>query len=112
LPVFGHDETVHAHVVLECFRGTIIVPEFDTTVNVLTGLLPFTHDVTLESLSENRVELLDMVLQTHDVTVKGEHVIYSLFLERTDVDSLILLQLDQVSNLVVLFHGHFLCVCK
>ena len=57
--------------------------------------------VTLEGLSEDRVELLDVVLQSNDVTIKRKHVVNAFVLEALNVDSLILCQLDQISDLVV-----------
>lgn len=50
------------HIELECFSGTIVVPEFQATFDVLSGSWPVTLDITLEGLTENRVELLNVLL--------------------------------------------------
>ena len=51
------------------FKVTVIVPKLETALNVVVGSRPVTLDITLESLSEDGVELLDVLLQSDDITV-------------------------------------------
>ena len=91
-------ETVERHVSLDRLGGTIVIPELEASLDVLEGLLPLSLNVALESLSEYGVELCDVLLESDDVTVEREHVVYAFVLETFDVDCFILCQLNEVSH--------------
>lgn len=57
------------HVELDSLRWSIVIPKFKTSFYVLIGSSPVSLDITLERLSEYWVELLNVLLQSHDVTV-------------------------------------------
>jgi hypothetical protein len=63
-------------------------------------------DVGLEGLSEDGDKLLDMLLETNEVRIKSEHVVNTLVFETLNVDGLILLQLDKVSDFMLFWHNH------
>lgn len=90
----------HEH--LHGFGRTVVLPKFETSLDVLIAVLPVTLDVGLESLSEYGVEFLDVRLQANDVTVKGEHVVNTLVLETLYVYGLIFLELDQITYFMII----------
>ena len=51
---------------------------------------PVTRDVRLKGLTEDRIELHDVLLEAHNITIESEHVIDTLVLEILNVDGLIL----------------------
>jgi len=82
------------HVKLHCFGRSIVVPKFKTSFYVLIGSCPVSLDITLKRIPEHWVELLDVLLQSNDVTVQREHVVDSLVLKALNIDSLILGKLN------------------
>ena len=100
-PALRHLELEVAHVQLHCLGRPVTVPQFETALDVLVSGWPVTLNIALEGLSEDGVELLDVLLQPHEVRVKGEHVVDAFVLEALDVDGFVLPQLNQVANPVV-----------
>jgi len=94
-------EIEERHVELESLCWTIVVPKLQAAFDVLSSGGPVTLDVTLEGLTEDGVELLDVLLEADNVTVKSEHVVNALVLEAFNVDGLVLLELDEVTNEMV-----------
>jgi len=68
-PLLWHLELVIRHIQLQCLCGTITVVQLKASLNVLKSLRPTALQVKLECLSEYRIELLDVLLHTHDVAV-------------------------------------------
>jgi hypothetical protein len=69
VPVTWRQEFVKLNVVLESFCWTIGVPKLKASLYVVLSQLPFTRHVALECLTENWVELLDVLLQSNEVTI-------------------------------------------
>ena len=67
---------------------------------MLECCVPVATDVTLERLSEDGVELHDVLLETDNVAIQREHVVDALVLEVLDIDCLILLEFDEIANLM------------
>ena len=97
-------ELIDRHVLLQGLGRAIVLPKLETALNMLEGLVPVAGDVALEGLAEDGVELHDVLLQTNDVTVQSEHVVDTLVFEVFNVNRLILLQLDKVTDLM--FFGY------
>lgn len=95
-------EPEEGHVLLKGFRGTVRVPKLQAALHIIESSLPVASNVTFESLSEDRIELLNVLLQAHNIRVQCEHVVHALILEGLNVDGLVLGQLDQVADLVIL----------
>jgi len=92
------------HVSLQSFGRSIAIPQLEAPLDVIEGCTPITSDVAFESLSENRVKLLDVLLKTNYVAIKSEHIVNSFVLEAFDVDSFILCQFYQIACLVVFWY--------
>jgi hypothetical protein len=99
-PLIMRLETVVSHVSLHSSGGTIIIQEFEGSVNVVVSVLPVAGDVGLEGLSEDWVELVNVRLQANNIAVKCEHIVNTLVLKTFDINRFKLLQLYQVSNIV------------
>ena len=78
------------HVSLQSFGRSIAIPQLEAPLDVFEGCTPISSDVALESLSENGVKLLNVLLKTNYVAIKSKHVVDSFVLEAFDVDSFIL----------------------
>ena len=111
-PTCWCQEFIELDVVLESLRWSIGIPQLKTPLNIILGHLPLTRDIALKRLSEDRIKLLDVLLQANKITIKRKHVVNSLVLKALNVDSFILCQLDKVSNLVLLWDVHLLLVSK
>jgi hypothetical protein len=69
VPLVRAFKLVELHIVLESFRRSICVPKFEAAVNILLSWSPLALNVAFEGLSENRVELSDVLLKSHDITI-------------------------------------------
>jgi len=102
-PALGHAEVEETHVVLQGLRWSIIVPQLQTPLNIVISARPVSLNIRFERLPEYRVEFLDMLLQPNNITIQSEHVVDPLVLETLDIDGLILLEFNKVTNLMVFF---------
>ena len=93
-PAFRHLKLMVLHVELDSLSWSIVIPKFKTSLYVLIGSSPVSLDIKLERLSEYWVELLNVLLQSHDVAVQRKHVVNAFVLEALNVDSLILSKLN------------------
>ena len=53
-------------------------------------MAPVTRNIRFEGLAEDWVELHNVLLKAHDITIKCEHVVDTLVFEILDVDGLVL----------------------
>lgn len=97
---------------MQSFSWAISVPKLQAAVNVLRGRTPITLDVTFEGLSENGVEFADVLLESHNITVEGKHVVNAPTSEALHIDGFIFGKLDKVTNVVVLWDTELLLIGK
>jgi len=112
VPGIGYLELEVTHIQLQSLSRPITIPELQTPLNIFKCCLPVTLDVALKRLSKYRIKLLNMLLQANNIAVECEHVVDALISKALNINSLILLQLDQLTYFVILRNDHLFHVVE